>query len=62
VDAVIAAGPAKRHYNPDARPLLELIRELTQRPRTEQIVVEKPNFRLELRGGMPKESEHGHSA
>jgi oxaloacetate decarboxylase alpha subunit len=62
VDAMIAAGPAKRHYNPDARPLLELIRELTQRPSTQQIVVEKPNFRLELRGGMTKESEHGHSA
>jgi oxaloacetate decarboxylase (Na+ extruding) subunit alpha len=62
VDAMLAAGPAARHYNPDTRPLLELLRELTQRPRTERIVVEKPNFRLELRGGAIAEGAHGHSA
>lgn len=49
VDAMLAAGPAARHYNPDARPLLELIRELVTRSDTSELVVEKPNFRLELR-------------
>jgi oxaloacetate decarboxylase alpha subunit len=62
IDAMVAAGPAKRSYNPDTRPLLTLLRELTQRPRTAQIVIEKPNFRLELRGSADAEVERGHSA
>jgi len=49
VDAMLAAGPAVRHYNPDTRPLLTLIRELAARTDTSELVVEKPNFRLELR-------------
>ena len=56
VDAMRAAGPAKRHYNPDTRPLLSLLRELAQRPRTARIVVEKPNFRLELRSSAAPET------
>jgi oxaloacetate decarboxylase alpha subunit len=47
VDAMQSAGPAKRHYNPEAQPLLKLLRELAKRPATD-IVVEKPDFRLEL--------------
>lgn len=49
VDAMIAAGPAARHYSPDLQPITELIRELTARPGSGDIVVEKPGFRLELR-------------
>jgi oxaloacetate decarboxylase (Na+ extruding) subunit alpha len=50
VDAMIAAGPAPRRYNPDTSPLLSLLRELTTRPgQHSQIVVQKPGFRLELR-------------
>jgi oxaloacetate decarboxylase alpha subunit len=40
-----------RHYNPDTRSLLTLIRELTGRTDTSELIVEKPNFRLELRRG-----------
>ena len=49
VDAMVAAGPAKRSYNPDTRPLIELLRELTRRPRTAELAVEKSDFRLRLR-------------
>jgi oxaloacetate decarboxylase (Na+ extruding) subunit alpha len=49
VDAMLAAGPARRHYNPDVRPLLSLLQELKRKPRVAQFVVEKPDFRLELR-------------
>jgi oxaloacetate decarboxylase alpha subunit len=49
VDAMLAAGPAPRHYNPDVRPLLSLLQELQRKPRVAQLVVEKPDFRLELR-------------
>ena len=48
VDAMLAAGPARRRYNPDSRPLLKLLGELARRADTARIVVEKPNFRLEL--------------
>jgi len=51
VDAMLAAGPAVRHYNPDARPVLALISDLVKRPLPpEELVVEKPQFRLALRG------------
>ena len=50
VDAMIAAGPARRHYNPDTRPLLKLLAEITRRPAAPDIVLEKPDFRLELLG------------
>ena len=49
VDAMLTAGPATRHYNPDTRPMLELIRELVARSDTSELVVEKPGFKLELR-------------
>jgi oxaloacetate decarboxylase alpha subunit len=53
VDAMLAAGPAPRHYTPDAPPILKLLRELTRRPAT-HVSIEKPGFRLELR-------KHAHS-
>jgi len=46
-----AAGPAKRHYNPDLAPILRLLRELRTRPSVPDLVLEKADFRLELRGG-----------
>ncbi len=49
VDAMLAARPSTRPYNPDTRPLLKLVRELVQRP-VAHLVIEKPDFRLELRG------------
>jgi oxaloacetate decarboxylase alpha subunit len=49
VDAMLAAGPVKRHYNPDTRGLFELLRELTQRPTVGELTVEKPGLKIALR-------------
>ena len=49
VDAMLAAGPAPRHYDPSSRPALDLIRKLTSRRGLSHVAVEKPGFRLELR-------------
>jgi oxaloacetate decarboxylase alpha subunit len=57
VDAMIATGPAKRHYNPHVQPVLKLLRELAKRPAASDVVIEKPGFRLELHG-----SESGRDA
>jgi oxaloacetate decarboxylase alpha subunit len=51
VDAMLAAGPANRHYNPDLKGVLDLLRELRTRPGVCDLVVDKPGFRLELRSG-----------
>jgi oxaloacetate decarboxylase alpha subunit len=50
VDAMLAAGPAARRYDPGQRPLMSLIRQLTSRHDLSQVMLEKPGFRLELRG------------
>jgi oxaloacetate decarboxylase alpha subunit len=48
VDAMLAAGPAARHYNPSVRPVLSLIRQLARHRHLSHVCVEKPGFRLEL--------------
>jgi len=53
VDAMLAAGPAQRHYNPSARPILKLLRELAARPPLADLAVDKPGFRLRLRRREP---------
>ena len=50
VDAMLAAAPAARHYHPELQPVLRLLRELGSRPPAARLVVDKPGFRLELRG------------
>ena len=50
VDAMLAAGPARRHYNPDLAGVLGLLAELGSRPPLARFAVSKPGFRLELRG------------
>jgi oxaloacetate decarboxylase alpha subunit len=50
VDAMVAAAPAQRHYQPEAQPVLRLLREIGARPPVRRLVVSKPGFRLELRG------------
>ena len=50
VDAMLAAAPAARHYTPEAQPVLRLLRELGARPPVRRLVVDKPGFRLSLRG------------
>lgn len=54
VDAMLAAGPAPRHYDPSNRPAMELIRRLTARRDLSHVSVEKPGFRLQLRRAAPK--------
>ena len=46
VDAMLAAGPAARHYNPEPQPVLGLLRELARGRRSRQLVIDKPGFRL----------------
>jgi len=49
VDAMTAAGPAQRHYDPASAPVLDLIRKLTTRKDLDYVAVEKPGLRLQLR-------------
>ncbi|MES2260613.1 MAG: biotin carboxyl carrier protein [Pseudomonadota bacterium] len=49
VDAMIAAGPAKRRYNPAAQPMLKALAESVNTPVVADQVIEQPGFRLELR-------------
>jgi oxaloacetate decarboxylase (Na+ extruding) subunit alpha len=49
VDAMVAAGPARRHYNPGLKPVLDLLAGLADRPGVSEVVVDKPGFRLELK-------------
>src|SRR6185436_7681084 len=53
VDAMRAAGPAARHYDPATRPVMELLRKLLARRDLDQVKVEKPGFRLALRRSAP---------
>jgi oxaloacetate decarboxylase alpha subunit len=53
VDAMLAAGPASRHYDPSVRPAMELIRKLTSRRDLSHVSVEKPGFHLTLRRSSP---------
>jgi oxaloacetate decarboxylase alpha subunit len=48
VDAMVAAGPARRGYDPSTRPVIDLIRELAARTDLSSVSIEKPGFRLEL--------------
>jgi len=48
VDAMQAAGPAPRHYDPTLRPAMDLIRKLIARKDMTRIAIEKPGFKLEL--------------
>jgi oxaloacetate decarboxylase alpha subunit len=49
VDAMLAAGPARRHYNPDIAGVLDLLAGLGSRPGLRHLRVVRPGFRLELR-------------
>jgi oxaloacetate decarboxylase alpha subunit len=50
VDAMMATGPASPHYNPDSRTVVSLVKELATRKNVGEITVEKPGFRLSLKG------------
>jgi oxaloacetate decarboxylase (Na+ extruding) subunit alpha len=59
VDAMLAAGPARRHYNPDLAAVLGLLAGLGSRPGLTHLAVSRPGFRLELRRD-GTEAGHGH--
>ncbi len=50
VDAMKAAGPALQTYNPDAAPVINLLRRLIAHRDIARLSVEKPGFKLELKG------------
>ena len=49
VDAMAAAGPARRDYNPASSPILELIRKLSARSDLDYVAIDKAGLKLELR-------------
>jgi oxaloacetate decarboxylase alpha subunit len=49
VDAMVATGPARRHYDPTQSPVLDLIRKLAARSDLDYVAVDKGEVRLELR-------------
>jgi oxaloacetate decarboxylase alpha subunit len=51
VDAMRAAGPAARHYDPESKPVMELLRRVLRMRNIAELSVVKSDFRLELRGG-----------
>jgi oxaloacetate decarboxylase (Na+ extruding) subunit alpha len=51
VDAMRAAGPAARHYDPDSKPVMDLLRRVLRMRNIAELSVVKSDFRLELRGG-----------
>ena len=53
VDAMRAAGPAARHYNPTLKPVMALIRQLAAHRELSHVTVEKRGFKLELRRNGP---------
>ena len=53
VDAMLAAGPAARLYDPSMQPTMSLIRKLTARRDLSEVSIEKPGFRLHLRRVAP---------
>jgi oxaloacetate decarboxylase alpha subunit len=51
VDAMVAAGPARRHYNPATSPVIDLIRKLSARDDLDYVSIVKAGVRLELLRG-----------
>jgi oxaloacetate decarboxylase (Na+ extruding) subunit alpha len=58
VDAMLAAGPARRRYDPEVEPLLRLLRGLQTRPRLAELVIDRPGLRVRLRG-LGGDERHG---
>ncbi|GAB4273101.1 MAG: carboxylase [Pararhodobacter sp.] len=51
VDAMVAAGPARRGYDARSRPVMHLLGELVKRKGLTSVKIEKPGLKLELNGG-----------
>jgi oxaloacetate decarboxylase (Na+ extruding) subunit alpha len=48
VDAMKAAGPAERKYDPGKVPVMNLLREILKRTDVTEVAVEKAGFKLEV--------------
>jgi oxaloacetate decarboxylase (Na+ extruding) subunit alpha len=48
VDAMQAAGPARRDYDPETRKAMTILKDLLSRPEAEAISLSRPGFKLEL--------------
>jgi oxaloacetate decarboxylase alpha subunit len=48
VDAMRPPGAALRHYDPEARQAMTILREMLQRPGGSPVSVSRPGFNLEL--------------
>ncbi len=59
VDAMVRAGPARRHYNPALQPVLVLLEELARRPALAELTVENAEISLRLRS---RSAHHGPAA
>ncbi len=57
VDAMRAAGPSPRNYNPDSRPIVKLLQEFAARKDISDIVIDKPGFRLTVKNNDPMKSK-----
>jgi len=55
VDAMRAAGPAPRDYDPAVRPVMQLLRKLLARRDLADVAIGKPGFRLALRRDAARE-------
>jgi oxaloacetate decarboxylase alpha subunit len=53
VDAMVAAGPCRRHYSAVASPVERLIGELSRRPDVTHARIERDGFLLDLRANQP---------
>ena len=49
VDAMKAAPPAERRYNPGLRPVVSLLQQLAKHRELSQVSIAKPGFKLDLR-------------
>jgi hypothetical protein len=44
-------APAARHYDPESKPVMALLRRVLKLRNVAELTVTKADFRLELRGG-----------
>jgi oxaloacetate decarboxylase alpha subunit len=49
VDAMVAAGPARRRYDPTLSPVLDLLRKLSRRSDLDYVSIDKAGMKMELR-------------
>lgn len=51
VDAMLAMGPSRATYTPEAAPLMKLLRELIANPTLKDVVIDRKGLRLALHSG-----------